>query len=116
MNLSLNFYTQWYWKIDLHNLLHFLSLRADSHAQYEIRAYADTMLDMLRLWLPNVHEAFVDYRMNAFSMSGQMMTVLRNIIKANALPLNSLEADCLAAGLSKRETDEFIKTLIEQSK
>ncbi len=45
MNLSLNFYTQWYWKTDLHNLLHFLSLRADPHAQYEIRAYADTMLE-----------------------------------------------------------------------
>ena len=52
MNLTLNFYTQWYWKIDLHNLLHFLSLRADAHAQYEIRVYADAMLDMLKRWVP----------------------------------------------------------------
>ena len=52
MNLSLNFYTQWYWKIDLHNLMHFLSLRADAHAQYEIRVYAEAMLDMLQRWVP----------------------------------------------------------------
>ena len=52
MNLSLNFYTQWYWKTDLHNLLHFLSLRADAHAQYEIRAYADVMLDTVKAWVP----------------------------------------------------------------
>ena len=63
MNLSLNFYTQWYWKTDLHNLLHFLSLRADAHAQYEIRVYADAMLDTLKRWVPVCHDAFLEYRM-----------------------------------------------------
>ncbi len=52
MNLPANIYTQWYWKVDLHNLLHFLRLRADSHAQYEIRAYADIMCDITRDWVP----------------------------------------------------------------
>ena len=65
MNLSLNFYTQWYWKTDLHNLLHFLSLRADPHAQYEIRAYADAMLDTVKRWVPLAHAAFLEYRMGA---------------------------------------------------
>ena len=69
MNLSLNFYTQWYWKTDLHNLMHFLSLRADPHAQYEIRAYADAMLDTLKRWVPLAHAAFLEYRMNAATIS-----------------------------------------------
>src|ERR1700683_5055235 len=56
MNLTLNTYTQWYWKIDLYNLFHFLSLRADAHAQYEIRAYAEAMLETVRRWVPLVHE------------------------------------------------------------
>src|SRR5690348_4141321 len=65
INLSLNFYTQWYWKTDLHNLLHFLSLRADPHAQYEIRAYADTMLETVKRWAPMAYDAFLEYRLNA---------------------------------------------------
>ena len=62
MNLTLNTYTQWYWKTDLLNLLNFLSLRADSHAQYEIRAYADVMIDSLKRWTPITFDAFMDYR------------------------------------------------------
>ena len=69
MNLSLNFYTQWYWKIDLHNLMHFLRLRADAHAQYEIRAYADVMTDTLKRWVPLCHEAFLEYRQGAAQIS-----------------------------------------------
>src|SRR6185312_1797975 len=65
MNLTLNFYTQWYWKIDLHNLMHFLSLRADPHAQYEIRAYAEIMLGTLARWVPLANAAFLEHRMNA---------------------------------------------------
>ena len=66
MNLSLNYYTQWYWKIDLHNLLHFLQLRAGAHAQYEIRVYAEAMLErIVKSWTPLVHEAFLDHRLNA---------------------------------------------------
>src|SRR6266705_3629427 len=71
MNLSLNFYTQWYWKTDLHNLMHFLSLRADPHAQYEIRVYAEAMLDVLKRWLPITYEAFTNYRVGGASVSSK---------------------------------------------
>lgn len=80
MNLTLNFYTQWYWKIDLHNLLHFLSLRADSHAQYEIRVYADAMLDTVKRWVPHAHEAFCDYRMGAAHLSAQGLDIVKRMI------------------------------------
>ena len=73
MNLTLNTYTQWYWKIDLHNLLHFLSLRADPHAQYEIRVYADAMLETVKAWLPVAYQAFLDYRLGAVTLSAQML-------------------------------------------
>src|SRR5207302_2159661 len=75
MNLSLNFYTQWYWKTDLHNPLHFLSLRADPHAQYEIRTYADAMLQTMQRWVPLAHAAFLEYRMNAASISAGGLAV-----------------------------------------
>lgn len=77
MNLTLNSYTQWYWKIDLHNLLNFLRLRADSHAQYEIQVYAKIMLDILAKWVPLTHEAFVEYRMNSFNLSGSAAEYLK---------------------------------------
>ena len=73
MNLSLNFYTQWYWKVDLHNLMHFLWLRSDDHAQYEIRAYAEAMLQTLELWLPLTYDAFMDYRIGAAPAFQQRM-------------------------------------------
>src|SRR6201997_3935714 len=69
MNLSLGFYTQWYWKTDLHNLMHFLSLRADPHAQYEIRAYAEAMLETLKRWVPMTYAAFLEYRMEGVVIS-----------------------------------------------
>ena len=69
MSLTLNFYTQWYWKIDLHNLMHFLSLRADAHAQYEIRVYADAMLEVMKRWVPLCHEAFLQHRLHAVTLS-----------------------------------------------
>jgi len=80
MALSLNFYTQWYWKIDVHNLLHFIRLRVDDHAQYEIRAYADVLLDIVRQWMPLTFEAFVDYRIDAFNLSGPAIDVVRAMI------------------------------------
>ena len=79
MNLTLNTYTQWYWKADLHNLLGFLALRADSHAQFEIRAYADAMLDTVRAWVPQTFQAFLDYRMGAATLSAQMLAVVRPV-------------------------------------
>src|SRR5207253_875216 len=69
INLSLGFYTQWYWKTDLHNLMHFLALRAGPHAQHEIRAYAEAMLGTLERWVPMTYAAFLEYRMNAALIS-----------------------------------------------
>lgn len=80
MTLSLNFYTQWYWKIDVHNLLHFLRLRMDEHAQYEIRAYAEVLSSIVQQWMPLTFEAFVDYQLNAFNLSGPAIDVVRTLL------------------------------------
>ena len=77
MNLTLNTYTQWYWKIDLNNLLHFLALRADDHAQYEIRVYADAMLDIVKKWVPLTYEAFEDYRIGGTELSAKEVNLMR---------------------------------------
>jgi thymidylate synthase (FAD) len=104
MNLPVNFYTQWYWKIDLHNLMHFLSLRADSHAQYEIRAYADVMLDVLKRWVPLTHQAFTDYRQGAVTLSGKAMQVVRALVSGEKITRESV-------GLSLREWRELEESL-----
>jgi len=104
MNLTLNTYTQWYWKADLHNLLGFLSLRADSHAQFEIRAYADAMLDTVRAWVPATFQAFLDYRMGAATLSAQMLAVVRRLLAGEPV-------DQPGSGLSKREWTELMDTL-----
>ena len=104
MNLTLNTYTQWYWKADLHNLLHFLSLRADAHAQYEIRAYADVMLQSVAAWVPATHAAFVDYRLGAVTFSAAMLAVLRRRLAGEVVEQKG-------SGLSKREWDEMMGAL-----
>lgn len=104
MNLNLNFYTQWYWKVDLHNLLHFLSLRADSHAQYEIRVYAEAMLDMLKAWLPITHAAFMDYRMGGAAISAKGLSVIRRLIAGEKIEQE-------ASGMSKGEWRELMAVL-----
>jgi thymidylate synthase (FAD) len=104
MNLPVNFYTQWYWKIDLHNLMHFLSLRADPHAQYEIRAYADVMLEILKKWLPLTYEAFTDYRLGAASLSAKGLAVVKALLKGQPL-------DQAASGMSPREWRELHQML-----
>ncbi len=104
MNLSLNFYTQWYWKIDLLNLLHFLSLRADSHAQYEIRAYAEVMLDTVKRWVPAGHAAFVEYRANSANLSATAIKVVRRMLDGDVVR----QAD---SGLSPREWRELMAVL-----
>lgn len=104
MNLTLNTYTQWYWKTDLHNLLHFLSLRADSHAQYEIRVYAEAMLETVKAWVPLSFEAFADYRMGAVMMSSQMLGIVRRMLAGEAVTQET-------SGLSKREWRELMETL-----
>ena len=100
MNLTLNTYTQWYWKIDLNNLLHFLALRADDHAQYEIRVYADVMLDLVKKWVPLTYEAFEDYRMGGTELSAKEIKLMRKLLKGEKV---SFEED----GLSKREWSEL---------
>ena len=104
MNLPVNFYTQWYWKVDLHNLMHFLSLRADPHAQYEIRVYADIMIDILKRWLPLTHQAFMDYRMGGVTLSSKAMNVVRARLKGQAV-------DQASSGLGAREWRELMETL-----
>lgn len=80
MNLTLNTYTQWYWKIDLHNLFNFLKLRADPHAQYEIRVYAEEILKVVEKWVPTAYEAFLEYRLGAISISKTATEVLRILL------------------------------------
>ncbi len=104
MNLTLNTYTQWYWKADLHNLFHFLELRADAHAQYEIRAYAGRMLEVVAAWVPIAHQAFLDYRLNAAVFSAPMLAVLRRMLAGESVS----QAD---SGLSKREWGELMAVL-----
>ncbi len=104
MNLTLNTYTQWYWKADLHNLLGFLSLRADAHAQYEIRVYADAMADTVAAWVPQTYQAFQDYRLGAVTLSAQMLDVVKRMMAGDA-------PEQKASGLSKREWDELMAAL-----
>ena len=104
INLTLNTYTQWYWKTDLHNWLHFLSLRADPHAQYEIRAYAEAMLEVLRAWVPATYAAFRDYRLEAVTFSGPMLRVLRRRLAGERV-------EQAESGLSKREWAEMERAL-----
>jgi len=100
VNLTLNTYTQWYWKTDLHNLLRFIALRADAHAQYEIRVYAEALAGLTKLWVPDVYEAFVDYRLEGAVLSRMEVAALR-------LMLRGEPADLAALGMSAREQAEF---------
>jgi len=108
INLPVNFYTQWYWKIDLHNFMHFLSLRADAHAQYEIRVYAEVMLDILKRWVPFTYEAFTDYRMGGATLSGKALNVVRQLLSGQPI-------DRVASGMGQREWDELMVILQKES-
>ncbi len=102
MNLTLNTYTQWYWKTDLLNLMNFLRLRADHHAQYEIRAYADAMLDTLKRWVPITYEAFMDYRVGGTEVSSKGKLIIQKLIKKENVTIEE-------SGLSKREWNELME-------
>ena len=102
MNLTLNTYTQWYWKTDLLNLMNFLRLRADRHAQYEIRAYADVMLDTLKKWVPVTFDAFMDYRVGATEVSAKGKIVIQKLIKGENITIEETD-------LSKREWNELME-------
>ena len=101
MNLTLNTYTQWYWKTDLLNLMNFLRLRADHHAQYEIRAYADAMLDTVKKWVPITYEAFMDYRVGGTEISSKGKIVIKKMISGEKISIEE-------SGLSKREWNELM--------
>ena len=101
MNLTLNTYTQWYWKTDLLNLMNFLRLRADHHAQYEIRAYADAMLDTVKKWVPITYDAFMDYRVGGTEVSSKGKKIIQKLIGGE-------EIDAEKSGLSKREWNELM--------
>lgn len=100
IGLGLNTYTQWYWKVDLHNLLGFLRLRADPHAQYEIRVFADTILDIVAKWLPLTHEAFMEYRLGAVSLSATAAGLVRRALAGDTISYEN-------SGMSRREWDEL---------
>ncbi|QBX99558.1 FAD-dependent thymidylate synthase [Rhodophyticola sp. CCM32] len=100
MNLPANVYTQWYWKVDLHNLFHFLRLRADAHAQYEIRVYADAIAGMVKDWVPAAYGAFEDYRMGGVNVSGKGVEVLRRRLAGEVVTQEN-------SGMSKGEWREF---------
>jgi len=100
MNLTLNYYTQWYWKIDLHNLMHFLMLRADAHAQYEIRAYAEAILDVVKQWVPLAYDAFVEHRLHGARLSRSGLAAVKRMIAGEQVTQET-------SGMSKREWDEL---------
>lgn len=104
MSLTLNYYTEFYWKIDAHNLMHFLNLRSDNHAQYEIRVYAEKMLEIFKIWMPITYEAFLNYKKNSFLLSNKMKDILKRKITGENISFES-------SGLNKREwnklKDEF---------
>ena len=104
MNLTLNSYTQWYWKTDLLNLMNFLFLRGDSHAQYEIRVYAEKMLETVKKWVPITHAAFLDYRVGAAHLSSKGLKIIKSMINGNKISYED-------SGLSKREWNELMEVI-----
>ncbi|MGR3571520.1 FAD-dependent thymidylate synthase [Brevirhabdus sp.] len=100
MNLPANVYTQWYWKVDLHNLLHFLRLRADAHAQYEIRVYADVICKIVADWVPVAYGAFEDYRIGGANLSGKALDCIRRMIRGEEVTQES-------SAMSRGEWREF---------
>lgn len=101
MNLTLNYYTEWYWKVNLHNLLHFLLLRADPHAQYEIRIYADKMLEIVKAWVPFTYDAFNEYRLEGNNVSKKGLSVIKKLINNEQITQETSE-------MTKREWDELM--------
>jgi thymidylate synthase (FAD) len=100
IGLPLSTYTQWYWKTDLHNLFHFMALRADSHAQYEIRVYADVIRDIANRWVPLASKAFEDYRLHGVELSRDAIEVVRRRLRGENVERET-------TGLSLREWREL---------
>lgn len=91
MGLPLSTYTQWYWKVNLHNLLHFLQLRADAHAQWEIRAYANVLLDIVEKWVPLTHRAFMNYRVGGAHLTREGLEVVKRMLAGETIDPATLE-------------------------
>ena len=106
MNLPANVYTQWYWKCDLHNLFHFLRLRADSHAQYEIRVYAEAICRIVADWVPAAYAAFEDYRLGGATLSARGIECIRRMLKGEEVTQET-------SGMSKGEWREFLEVVNE---
>ncbi|MCA8879207.1 MAG: FAD-dependent thymidylate synthase [Rhodobacteraceae bacterium] len=104
MNLPANIYTQWYWKVDLHNLFHFLRLRADAHAQYEIRVYAETICRIVADWVPAAWRAFEDYRLGGATLSAKALEAVRRMLAGEEVSQEN-------SGMSKGEWREFARVL-----
>ena len=104
INLTLNTYTEWYWKIDLHNFMHFLSLRADHHSQFEIRAYADVLIKILKKWVPITYKAFCSYMLNSAELSQEALQVIKELIKGKKVNKDSTT-------LTNREWEELQQLL-----
>jgi thymidylate synthase (FAD) len=104
MNLTLNLYTQWYWKIDLHNLMHFIALRADPHAQYEIRAYAETLLHVLDRWVPMTAAACREHVIGGARLSATALKVVRRMVRGEKVTQGE-------SGLPPREWRELAALL-----
>lgn len=107
ITLPVSNYTEWYWKIDLHNLFHFLGLRMDDHAQYEIRVFANAMAELVKPYVPFAWEAYEDYVLNAVSFSGIESRALAGMISGELPSVEDLEN----YGLKKREANEFLNKL-----
>jgi len=104
INLTLNTYTQWYWKTNLHNLMNFIYLRADSHAQYEIRVYADIIYEIMKAWVPITADAFNSYRSGSIELSAEAMNVIKIMLAGKKI-------DQKSSGLSLREWNELMNSL-----
>jgi thymidylate synthase (FAD) len=104
MNLTLNMYTQWYWKTNLHNLFNFLRLRADSHAQFEIRAYAEALLGLAERWVPLSYEAFLEYRMGSLTLSKTGISIVKRMLAGETVTQET-------SGLPPREWRELMAAL-----
>ena len=107
MVLPVNNYTEWYWQANLHNIFHFINLRADSHAQYEIQIYAKAMLELIRPIVPIATEAFKDYIQNAVNLSAMEKKLVENMMN-NVLFSSFTDEDIQKKyNLTKRELTEF---------
>ena len=104
INLTLNTYTEWYWKVDLHNFMHFVSLRVDKHSQYEIRAYAEILLNILKSWVPITYKAFNSYRLNSAELSEESLEIVKKLVKGKKVTRTETK-------LSKREWDELMSLI-----